>query len=480
MNIASVIEDHPRDAVAIIANAEKVTYGQLRAQVAQLRGALAQEGVSTGQKVMVVGENEHDFAVALLALLGLGAMVAPIRPRNPLPEIQRKVQAVEPDAIVWCHSAAELRDFEDDLLCGKFLAIDDLESAEAEPAPIADRDADDLAFLLLTSGVTSDSKVAMLSHGNLDWIQQALTHDPETGINADSVALAVLPLTHIFGLNVVLFSNLRAGGTVVLQSQFDVAESFRLIREHGVTAISGAPAMWQRFLHADAPDDALGTIEHAAAGAAALPIEIFNGIRDRFGVELAEGYGLTETSPVVTWSRGITTKPGSVGRPVPGVEVVLVEPDGTPVEQGDSGEIVVRSPGVFKGYLDAPELSETVLTEDGWFWTGDMGVFDADGYLYLVDRLKDIVIVRGFNVYPAEVETVLIEHPNVSGAIVVGTRDEADGERVVAHVSGTATEEELDTHCRERLSRYKCPREYHFVDELPVSNTGKKLRRALR
>ena len=169
-----------------------------------------------------------------------------------------------------------------------------------------------------------------------------------------------------------------------------------------------------------------------------------------------------------------------MGVPLDGVEVVLVEEDGTPVEPGDAGEVVVRGPGIFKGYLDAPELTEQVLTDDGWFWTGDIGVFDADGYLYLVDRIKDIIIVSGFNVYPSEVEAILMEHPNVRGAIVVGVADGLTGEAVEAHVSGQVDIDELDQFCRDRLSRYKCPATYHLVEELPVTAHGKVVRRELR
>ena len=346
-----------------------------------------------------------------------------------------------------------------------------------EPA-IAPRVGDDLAFLMLTSGVSGDAKVAMLSHHNLRWMQEAIS-GPD-GLQPDDITLGSLPFTHIFGLNVVLLASLGRGAKVVLQRRFDVDASLELVRRHGVTSLTGAPPMWQRWAAADAPDDSLATVRYATSGAAALPVEVFNAIRDRYGVEIAEGYGLTETSPVVTWSRNMTIKPTSVGRPLPGVEVALVESDGTPAEDGDIGEIVVRSPGVFKGYLDAEGFTETVLTEDGWFWTGDVGVFDEDGYLYLVDRVKDLIIVSGFNVYPSEVENVLMEHPLVRGAVVVGSPHGETGETVVAHVSGEVEPDELDSFVRERLSRYKCPTKIHFVDELPVAPTGKVIRRELR
>ncbi len=290
----------------------------------------------------------------------------------------------------------------------------------------------------------------------------------------------MLPFTHIFGLNVVLLASLEAGAAIVLQQRFDAEESLRLVREHGVTMLTGAPPMWQRWLDADVPDDSMATVEYAASGAAALPLGLFEGVKERFGVEIAQGYGLTETSPIVTLGRGRAGAP-DLGRPsAAGSRRRARRRSGTPVDVGDEGEIVVRSPGVFLGYLDDQETTDSVLSEDGWLWTGDVGIFDDDGYLYLVDRIKDIVIVSGFNVYPAEVENVLMQHPGVSGAIVTGTPDEATGETVVAHIAGTATREELERHCDDQLSRYKRPTEYHFLDELPIAPNGKAIRRALR
>ena len=290
----------------------------------------------------------------------------------------------------------------------------------------------------------------------------------------------MLPFSHIFGLNLVLLATLKVGGTVVLQRRFDEVESLQLVRQYGITTLAGAPPMWQRWAAADVPDDSMATIRHASSGAAALPLAAYEAVLDRFGIEVAEGYGLTETSPIVTWSRGIAVRPTSVGKVIEGAEVVLVEPDGTPVDAGDTGEVVIRSPGVFKGYLNSPELTDAVLTDDGWFWSGDVGVFDDDGYLYLVDRIKDIIIVSGFNVYPSEVEGVLTQHPGVRGAVVVGAEDLDTGETVVAHVLGSASAEELDVFARANLSRYKCPTSYEFVDELPVASTGKLIRRELR
>ncbi len=478
MNLASVIEEHDGDRVALIDGETTITYAMLREEVAALRHRLTSEGIGPEAKVAILAGNEPDFVTGSLAALGIGALAVPVRATSPLPELLRKLAIVQPDIILTGEAGRWAIDHQVEI--GALMVdVSTAGGSAAEAPPIVDRTDDDLAFLLLTSGVSSDAKVAMMSHRNLAWVQRAIT-EAEDGLEPNDIALGVLPFSHIFGLNVLLLASLRIGAAVVLQHRFDAELSLDLIRRHQITSISGAPPMWQRWAEADAPDDALASVRNAASGAAALPAEIFEAIRVRYGVEIAEGYGLTETSPIVTWSRGVQPRATSVGRPLDGVDVVLVEPDGTPVDVGDTGEIVVRSPGVFMGYLDAEETTSAVLTDDGWFWTGDMGVFDDDGYLYIVDRIKDIIIVSGFNVYPSEVESILMEHPAVRGAVVVGTPHGDTGEAVAAHVSGDVDAEELDAFAQARLSRYKCPTEYHFVDELPVAPTGKLIRRELR
>lgn len=490
MNLAKIIEDHQDDRPALIdgdrtaeatngtAPDAVMTYGELRERVAALRAVLSARGIGPDDRVALLAGIEADFAIGALAALGLGAAVAPISIGSPIRELERKLAAVDPAVLLvggegrWAFDSAERLD-------PPLISID--ESPGGTPdAPIVDRSEDDLAFLMLTSGVSNDPKVAMLSHGNLRWVQETLAADTGIAVTTDDILLCALPLAHIFGLNAVVLPGLRVGAAIVLHRRFDARATLDSIARHGVTLVGGAPPMWQRWSELDAPADAMATVRHAASGAASLPNEVFTAFRDRFGLEIREAYGLTETSPTVTSSSSGPVRAGSVGRAVPGLELVLAEPDGTPVDVGDSGEIVIRSPGVFKGYLDAPELTSAVLTDDGWFWTGDVGVLDDDGNLYIIDRIKDVVIVSGFNVYPSEVESVLMEHPAVRGAVAVGTPDGLTGEAVVAHVAGTVDTGELDRFVRERLSHYKCPTEYHFVDELPVAPTGKLIRRELR
>lgn len=479
MNLATVMNGHAADSVALIDGSVTVTYGDLAIRVGAMQEHLRGRSIDVGDVVASAIGNDIDFVVTALAVLGLGGIMMPLNPSSPQPELIRKLGAASPKLLVVGAAGKQFAGLDDQLGVAT-LDVTALDPPDPTSTPtFVDRAPTDPAFYMATSGVSGDPKVAMLSHGNLGWVQEAM-EKVESPLGPSDVLLGVLPFSHIFGLNVTLFGALRAGASLVMQHRFDAAESLRLVREHGVTTLAGAPPMWQRWAEADGPDDSLATVKYGASGAAALPLGVFERIRDRFGLEISQGYGLTETSPVVTHGRGYEVRPSSVGKVLAGVEVALVDDDGSPVPPGDEGEIVVRGPGVFMGYLGDQEATDAVLTADGWLWTGDVGIFDDDGYLYLVDRIKDIVIVSGFNVYPAEVENVLMQHPKVTGAIVTGTADVHTGEAVVAHVCGDATEEELSAFAAEQLSRYKRPTQYHFLDELPIAANGKAIRRALR
>ncbi|MEM8746262.1 MAG: AMP-binding protein [Actinomycetota bacterium] len=480
MNLARIIEDHPSDAVAVIDGEDTLTYGALRDAVDGLRAVLAADGVETGTPVGVAAGNEAQFAIVSLAVLGLGAIVMPLNPTSTAHEMAQKASAGHIALVVLGEETRVDEEAAETIGVPVVSAADLL--ARIDPAQevpeIVDCADDDSAFYMATSGVTGSPKVAVLSHHNLGWVHEALLQEADP-IGPDDVLLAALPFAHIFGLNVVLLAGLRAGSTLVMQRRFDADESLELMRRYGIRTLSGAPPMWRRWAMSGA-DDVLSRLDRAVSGAAALPLSVYEEFRDRYGVEITQGYGLTETAPLVTMGRGHDVRPASVGKVVDGVQVALVDPEGRPVDLGDQGEIVIRSPGVFQGYLDDPDTTHSVLTDDGWFWSGDVGIFDDDGYLYLVDRIKDLIIVSGFNVYPAEVEDVLLRHPDVTGAIVVGEADVNSGETVVAHVSGTRDEESLRAHVAQYLSRYKLPTRYEFVDELPMAPTGKAIRRAVR
>jgi long-chain acyl-CoA synthetase len=343
----------------------------------------------------------------------------------------------------------------------------------------------DLAQLLFTSGTAGHPRAAMHTHGNVSSNLEQVASSHGAGLGPDDVVFGVLPLFHTFGLNAMLLAGLRAGACVVLVQRFDPATALDTIVERGVTAVPGAPPMWVAWADLpDAPPNAFAKVRLAVSGAAKLPEDAARRFRDRYGVEIAEGYGLTEATAVVTTSLGRPVKVGSIGVPLPGVEVRLVDADGSDVLAGDAGEIWVRGPNVFAGYWRDPEATARVLDGDGWLRTGDIAVADGDGSLYLVDRAKDLIIVSGFNVFPAEVEEVLLEHPAVAEAAVVGVPHPHTGEAVKAYVvlrpGRDADEDTLIDHCAEHLARYKCPAKVLVVDELPRSLGGKLVRRILR
>jgi long-chain acyl-CoA synthetase len=299
------------------------------------------------------------------------------------------------------------------------------------------------------------------------------------------VVLLALPLFHIYALNVVLGIAIREGATAVLVERFDPIGTLELVERHKVSVLFGAPPMFSAWLQAaEQRRFDLSSVRLAVSGAAPLPGQVLEAFRDRLGITIWEGYGLTETAPAVTTNAlGETAKPDSIGLVLPGVDVRLVDERGEEVEDGDPGEIVVRGPNVFPGYWQRREETEA-LFRDGWLRTGDVAYRDDDGYLFIVDRTKDLIIVSGFNVFPKEVEEAIARHPKVGEVAVIGVADERTGEAVkalvVAAPGQTVTEEEVLEHCRGTLARFKWPKTVQVVDSLPKHITGKVLRRALR
>ncbi len=326
----------------------------------------------------------------------------------------------------------------------------------------------------------------MLTHGSLTANVEQMLSGPDR-FGPDDIVLGVLPLFHVFGFGVTLNATLTVGARLVLVPRFDPTTTLELLSSAGVTIVPGAPPMWVAWAtQPKIPPAAFASVRQALSGAAKLPEEVADALDRRFGLIVREGYGLTEASPVVTTSVGIEARRGSVGKALDGVDVRVVDEDGTDALDGDAGEIWVRGPNVFAGYWGDPAATARVLTADGWLRTGDIAVTDDDGYLYIVDRAKDLIIVSGFNVYPAEVEQVLAEAPGVAEACVVGVAHPTTGETVRAYVVPTpdgasrVTEDAIVAWCRQRLARYKCPTSVLVVDQLPKGSAGKVLRRVLR
>ena len=409
----------------------------------------------------------------------------PFNISSPSHEIARELDVVAPRVLVASDAYADLARRAASQHGGMtVLALDGVDTTDA--AAVTPRSSEDLAVLLFTAGTAGAPKPAMLTHGSLlANIEQMQSHHG-LRIYSEDVTLAVLPLFHVYGLNVVLGLSMAAGAGVSLIDHFHPAETAARVRDDGVTVVPAVPAILAAWLALDetaVPRDTFAKVRFCVSGATTLDPQLAREMRSRFGVTVHDGYGLSEASPVVTTTAVESEpRPGSVGPPLPGVEVRLLDTDGEEVLEGDPGEIVVRGPNVFAGYWEDPAATAGVLI-DGWLHTGDIAVADADGWLTLVDRAKDVIIVSGFNVYPGEVEEVLRTHPDVADVAVIGENHPRTGETVVAYVVPRAGAHpdpvELLRHAGRQLARYKLPTRVELVDSLPRTLAGKLVRRAL-
>jgi long-chain acyl-CoA synthetase len=491
---------HEPSATALIEGERRITYGDLVDRVGRTAGGLRQRGVGRGGRVVVTASNTIDAVVAYLGVQAAGAAAVMLNPRSPRAELAARLQLTHAELVVLGGPDADLPDGLDIVRpCGAPAGdgAGDTPELDGPPPPFEAAD-DDVATVLFTSGATGSPHPVALSHANLAAVQRAQIRQAGGRLGPSSVALGALPIAHVFGLNGTVATLLRAGGAVVLVDRFSPGATLDLIARQGVDVVSAVPQMWAAWVAGDARGDELSRVVRAVSSATHLPPAVSDAVRERFGVRVAGGYGLTESSGTILLDDLVDPLPTTVGRPLEGVELCLVDldvveagldPDLGPdlreveAELGDRGELWVRGPSLFLGYLDDPAATARV-SRHGWLRTGDVGVADDDDRITIVDRIKDVVIVSGFNVSPSEVEDVLVDHPSVGAALVVGEADERTGERVVAFVTpsgGAPPEPEaLIAHCRSRLARYKVPSRVVVSVELPSTDGGKAVRHLLR
>jgi long-chain acyl-CoA synthetase len=494
------------DQRAIVWRDRTITYGELDRRVDAAASALRSLGVEHGDRVALLLGNTPAFVEAYLGVLRAGATVVPMNPGLTGREVAHIVGDCSPRVLIaaaerW-RAVAEIAVDDhrpeavvtaggETALPGATATWSALLDQAVEDGAVEDgsgeveRQPEDIAALVYTSGTTAHPRGAMLTRRNLAANQDQVLAT-RVGLRGDDTVLLVLPLFHIYALNVGLGSAVRVGATLLLQEDFDPVGTIEdLVRER-VTVILGAPPMYVAWLNSpEAVDADLSAVRAATSGAAPLSAQVLTRAREELGLVIWEGYGLTEAGPAVTsTAMGDDPRPGSVGLPLPGVEIRLVDGRGRDVELGDPGEVWVRGENVFAGYWEDEEATRDVLDAEGWLHTGDVGIRDDEGYLYLVDRSKDLIIVAGFNVYPAEVEEVLREHPEIADVAVIGAGHPYRGEAVKAFVvpsdGASLDEDEVNAWARERLARYKCPSVVAFVDALPYTATGKLRRVELR
>jgi long-chain acyl-CoA synthetase len=491
-----------------------ITYGDLDARASQIAGALVTLGIAPGDHVALSCPNVPWFPLAYFGILKAGAVVVPLNVLLKPREIAYHLKDSEASAFLVFEGTPELPMAQmakagcADAGC-KDLIVMTADPAGASPVPgvptlgqvmrdqptgfdTRRRRPDDTAVILYTSGTTGHPKGAELTHDNMLTNAVAardMLLPAAHGGSEQDVCLITLPLFHSTAQTCQMNSGLYAGYRLVLLPRFDPAVVLETMRREKVGFWIGVPTMyWTLLQHVEADRiDPTPIAEHlrvCVSGGAPMPVEIMQRFERTFGVRVLEGYGLSETSPVVCFNQlQKPSKPGTVGLPIFGVDVRCVDDDGRGVPTGDRGEVVVRGPNVMKGYYNRPDATIEVM-RNGWFHTGDIGVLDSDGYLAIVDRKKDMILRGGFNVYPRELEEVIMTHPAVSLVAVVGLPDERLGEEVKAFIvlkaGAHATETELLSWFQEQFASYKYPRSVEFRDALPIGPTGKILKRELR
>lgn len=496
-NIAAWLTDRARElptAPAIKLDQTVLGFAELEAASQRAARLLSDAGVVAGDRVAMIMPNVPWFPVFYHAILRLGAIVVPMNPLLRSGEIgyvwrDADVRAAVVFALFTEDASKAATELGPDAPALVIVSPGEIDErlATAEPiADVADRTADDTAVVLYTSGTTGQPKGAELSHANIGTNVRTVL-DTLFPMGPGDVVFGGLPLFHSFGQTVAMNTAIAGGACLTLLPRFDPVAALRMLEEDEVTIFMGVPSMYVALLNTPSPYEGrevdTSKLRTCASGGSSLPVEVLHGFEERFGCTVQEGYGLSETSPVASFNHpDRPTRPGSIGTPIRGCEFRLVDTDDNEVTEVDApGEICVRGENVMKGYLNKPEDTATAM-RGGWFHTGDLARRDADGYYRIVDRVKDMIIRNGFNVYPREVEEVLYTHPAVQEVAVVGVPHPDHGEEIAALVTlkpdQAATEDELIGYVRDRIAAYKYPRHITF-GPIPKGPTGKILKREI-
>ncbi len=478
------------ERVALRFEGESWTYGQMQRCIENCAARLRALGVAEGGRVAFLGLNQPMFLFSMFATLRLGAIFVPLNFRLTGPELAFMINdSGAAVLIVDAQLRPAIAPVENELTSIKaLLAAEDetlwRDSASPAAAHVPSRE-DDIAMIMYTSGTTGRPKGAMLTHGNFWWNNANTMHVLD--IVQNDVTLTAAPIFHIGGLNVTTLVTLQKGGLVVLHRSFDPGKALADIAAHRVTTMFGVPAMFQFMaLHPSFEQTDLASVRVLVVGGAPCPVPVLKAYLAR-GVPMQQGYGLTETAPMVSFlgPEYALGKAGSSGKPPLFTEVKLVDGDGRPVvAPGIQGEVLVRGPNVTPGYWHLPEATRAAIDDDGWFRTGDAAYLDDEGFLFISDRVKDMIISGGENVYPAEVESGLMRHPAIAEVAVIGAPDDKWGEAIVAIVvlktGHSVTLDELRSFAGEFLARYKLPSRLETIAALPRNATGKILKYQLR
>ncbi|MEU5808949.1 long-chain fatty acid--CoA ligase [Streptomyces sp. NPDC047718] len=501
ISVAGVLADTAAqrpDHSALIYQSEHYTYGWLWEQARRYASVLRANGVRPGDRVALLLVDTPQFPVVYFGVLAAGAVAIPLNVMSTAAEIDHVLTDADARFLVCAAALLAQASRAAEPLGTVLLTVGpgpagtvDLEDAAQDATPIDDsavREPDDVAVVFYTSGTTGKPKGVMLTHRNVLHNVERMVTTPYT-FRSDDVLLGCLPLSHGFGQICGMLTGFRAGISIVMMPRFSGREALALMTEHRCTVFMGVPTMYVGLLDAVAKGGQVPRLDRVYSGGSALPVKTLEDVRSVFGCPVYEGYGMTETSCSVAYHYpGITFRSGTVGVPITGVTVGIARPNADGIELlpvGEVGEIVVRGPSVMSGYLGRPETTAEVLI-DGWFLTGDLGRLDDDGYLSVVGRKKDLILRGGYNVYPLEIEEILVGHPAVAQVAVIGVPHPVLGEEVWAVVVPARPEEitsgsgeDIIEWARQRLAAYKYPRRVEFTDALPLGSSGKVIKRVL-
>ncbi|HET8815246.1 MAG TPA: long-chain fatty acid--CoA ligase [Solirubrobacterales bacterium] len=492
LNLASIVTDSAGrvpGAVAVRLGPLELSYADLDDRSARLATLLREKGMQQGDRVGVMLPNVLEFPIAYYGVLRAGGVVVPMNVLLKRREIAFYLEDSGAKLLLAWHGFGE-EAREGALDAGTELIEIEPESlaellGDREPASeLAGTDEQDTAVILYTSGTTGKPKGAELTHFNLHRNAE-IASQTTCEIEEGDIVLGSLPLFHSFGQTVSMNASLRVGATLTLLPKFDPGAALEIMQRDSVTHFYGVPTMYGALLHHPERESYdTSSLRTCITGGASMPVEVLRGFEQAFDCEVLEGYGLSETSPVACSNHpGRPRKPGSIGTPLKEVEMKVVDEDDNEVPQGEVGEIVIRGHNVMKGYWQRPDATEETM-RGGWFHSGDMARVDEDGYFFIVDRKKDLIIRGGYNVYPREVEEVLYEHPKIREAAVLGVPHDEWGEEigaaVVLHEGEELAPEEVSAYVKERIAAYKYPRIVWFMDDLPKGPTGKILKREIQ
>lgn len=494
MNISQNLERAAKlfpHKTALIFEGESYTYEQLNQMVNRTANGLRDLGINRGDRVALFLPNIPEFMIAYLGSLKIGAIVVSVNVMLKRDEVRFILNDCTAKALFTTEElianvpTADLPELKQIVIAEgrtiKGISFEQLMMRSSPDTKAVEMDRHAAAVIVYTSGTTGFPKGATLSHGNV--ISNMYSQNRCCKMTPNDRLLLYLPLFHCFGQNAILNSGLNVAATIILQRRFKLEAVLEAIENQKITMFFGVPTVFIKLLHLNLNRSLLSSIRHYFSAAAPLPSEVAQQWQQTYGEIIHQGYGLTETSPCASYNHDLKYQPGSIGSPIENVEMKIVDENGIEVPPGEEGEIIIRGPNVMLGYWNLPFETARVI-KNGWFHSGDIGRMDQDGYFYIVDRLKDMINVSGFKVYPSEVENVIYQHPAIAEVAVFGVTDSLKGEVVHAHLilklGFELTEDEMKDFCADKMATYKMPKVFKFVESIPKNPTGKILKRQLR